>query len=151
MILAIDPGKVSGYALIDDGEIVESGELHIDSAKGLDAAMGLVSRASVVVIEGMGYLPRDARFDTAYGLGRRAGLWEAMARIQAVSVQFVHPDTWQRAMLHPGGRNPGRDILKKLSVARAMNAVRRPVGENEADALNLGMWHWIQAGQRGAP
>jgi hypothetical protein len=141
MILSVDPGACSGWALLDGCRVHASGEVHPDSAKGLAAAHDLISTAECLVIEGMGYIPRGCRYDTAYGMGVHAGLWLALARLRGIPIEIVHPDTWQRAMLHPGGRNPGRAMLKRLSVARATKLAGRAVKENQADALVMGEWY----------
>ena len=135
-LLSVDPGRVSGWALI--GDEVRSGTVRIDSRKGLEHAMEIVVEASVVVIEGCGYVSKG-RFDTIWGLGRRAGTWECLARVQGADVELVHPQAWQKAMLYQG-RNPGRAMIKKLSQARARSEVGREVGPDEADAICMGMW-----------
>ncbi len=143
-ILSIDPGKTSGWAIVRAGKVVESGELRIDSRKGLEEAQWLVhwlSRDTMVVIEDVGYISAGkVRIETMHHLGVRAGAWACLARQRGLEVQWVHPNTWQRAMLHRGGRNPGRDMLKRLSVARARQESGRVLGENASDAVCLGLW-----------
>jgi len=139
--LSIDPGKTSGFALIANGKVVEAGELHIDTAKGLALAVELVDQADAVAIEDVGYVPSGkVRIETMHHLGVRAGAWACLARQRGLEVQWVHPNTWQRAMLHRGGRNPGRAMLKRLSMARARQESGRVLGENASDAVCLGLW-----------
>lgn len=154
MILSIDPGACSGWALYDGGGAGSSGTVNIDTAKGLREAWNLLVGVDTMVIEGMGYLPAVhvngkavRRYDTAYGMGKHAGQWIACARLQEIPFVIVHPSEWQRAMLHPGGRNPGRDMLKRLSVARATQIVGHAVGVDEADAIVLG-WYATEQGRK---
>lgn len=149
MILFVDTGACSGWALLDGGRVHASGTVHPDSIKGFAEARDLVSRTDHLVIEGMGYLPRGCRYDTAYGMGVHAGLWLTLARLRGISIEVIHPDTWQRAMLHMGRRNPGRAMLKRLSVARAEKLVRRAVKGDEADALVMSEYYMLSLGRRG--
>jgi len=139
MILAIDPGRRTGWALCSPTGI-ESGVLNPDTKVGLQRAQELVQRADEVVIESMGYVARGARYDTIFGLARHASVFEVLARLQDKPVVWVHPNTWQKAMLHVGRRNPGRDMLKRLSMARARALVGHEVGADEADAILLSVF-----------
>lgn len=150
-ILAIDPGASSGWALwTRDG--ITSGRVAIDTDSGRLSASNLLATIGLdrVVIEAMGYLPRgEARYDTAYGMGRHAGIWEALALTRCVPVEWVHPSKWQRAMLSVRGRNPGRPALKGLSMAVATRVVGHPVGSDEADAICLLEWYVVEARLKG--
>jgi len=145
-VLAIDPGKMSGYCYMEDGSTRYSGEITVDTATGFERAREIVATCSPdthVVIEACGYGneqdkkgKRKRRYDTNHRLGVRAGTWETLARLRGLTVVWIHPDEWQRKMLHPSGRNPGRDLLKRF--ARAVAGVDH---ENEADARCLARYY----------
>jgi len=130
----------------DEGVIV--GEIwRVESRKGLASATELIEsipRDSIIVIEGAGYKSKG-RYDSDWGLGRRAGIWEAIALVRGFVVHHVHPDHWQRGRLYGGRRNPGREQLKRLSVMRAVKELGGDieVGPNAADAYNI--YEWVKA------
>jgi hypothetical protein len=141
-VLAIDPGTKSGYALIRDSDVIASDEFRIDSAKGVARIMDIMSgheRQVVVVIEAVGYVPKKAHYATLWSLGRMAGKWEMAAQVNGLEVHWMHPRTWQRAMLDASTKTK-REELKRLSVFRASAEIPGDPGENEADAINLGQF-----------
>jgi hypothetical protein len=147
-LLSIDPGAVTGFCLWLDGELAEHGELKPDNKtmkwKGKKAEVltvmqllvGSLGEGGLVVIEGPGYSRKRYRFDTLWSLGRRAGLWQAIARLNGIEPRWLHPRTWQKPCLGRGTR----DSLKALSISCATVVAGVDMRENEADAFNMGRW-----------
>jgi Holliday junction resolvasome RuvABC endonuclease subunit len=140
-VLAIDPGTVSGFALIRNGRVEVSGEFRIDSDRGLHRARCMVEAESsgIMVVEAMGYLPSGKHFMTAWSMGRHVGMWETLARVNSMESHFLHPNLWQSAVLG-AGRGMKRDARKALSIAVASKHVPYKPNDNEADAICMGLF-----------
>lgn len=157
VILAIDPGKASGWAIFVAGESGESGvaRTRIDRRDACVLASDVAEvRKLPLVVVAEKWTPggKFAGARTMAGLGAQWGLWLAAieeAEIPKARIIRVHTQTWRAATL--GG---GWGIKSDEWDWRAKACVSRETGvlitdDNEADAICIGLWA-IRAGEVGA-
>ena len=148
VILAVDPGAKSGWAIFDRGRYVTSGvatrslgrKVAIDSATDQAKMSGL---PLVIVAEKWTAGGLHANPATMAGLGAAWGMWaEAIeeAGIPKARIVRVFPQTWRAAILQPR-RGTKSEVLKAMSVVRAQAITgMADVNHDEADAVCIGLW-----------
>ena len=148
VVLAIDPGKVSGWAVLARGVLTASGtaRTHVDRRDAVSSATRTAHEASLpVIVVGEQWTPggKFAGARTMAGLGAQWGLWQAAFEELAVPkrrVLRVHTQTWRAAIL--GG---GFGVKTAEWDARAQRRASQTAGvhvddDNEADAICIGLW-----------
>jgi len=148
-VLAIDPGAVSGWALLTVGpspEPILRGIFRFtkppkgqhDSPSAL--VRSLLEEAAVrcmhidrCVIEDQ-YLGENP--DSMKKLARNAGRWEEAARVAGLRVEYVFPSTWQSAEL--GMRGATSDVLRRAADAKAFGLWKLEAPEHVIDACFIG-------------
>ena len=138
-LLSIDPAAKSGYAILLDGVVAESGEFNITSGTGAHRVSTILNRAKAhgcqMVIEDQG----GFRPGISHRVGVSAGAWIHEARLLAMPWVFVKPNAWAMDVLQCKG-NTARQVRKALarSVASTVQTAHE-VKENEADAICLAL------------
>jgi hypothetical protein len=157
IVLAIDPGKVSGFAIFVKGFLVwsDSARTHADR---FDPASWAMSEARewglplMVVAEKWTPGGRFAGARTMAGLGASWGLWLAAledAGIPKARIIRVHTQTWRAATIG-GGRGIDTQEWKRRARVRASQEAGLLVeDDNAADAICIGLWA-IRSGEVGA-
>lgn len=147
-ILAIDPGRTSGWALFARGEHVYSGTAttHLDR---VDLAQLAVEAArnngAPLVVVGEIWTP-GGKFGgarTMAGVGASWGQWLAAfeaAGIPKARVMRVKVQTWRAAVLG-GAFGRKTEQWHAMATRRATVAIgRAPTDANEAEAVCIGIW-----------
>lgn len=143
MILAVDPGASSGWAIADDeGRVIRWGYLRLDS-KGSAMAMNATIpfyTLEAMIIEGPAPMGPQMGWRTMYGLGVARGRWEQEARRHGLDVIEVNPRTWQAACL--GGRMKREQAIACYRErARAIVGATKPIPADEAAAICIADWY----------
>lgn len=148
VVLAIDPGASSGWAVFDAGRYVTSGvakraigrSVACDMARDQARASGL---RLIVVAEKWTPGGKFAGARTMAGLGTSWGEWLAAietAEIPKSRIVRVFTQTWRAAVLSPP-RGMKSEALKALAVYRAQAITGMPnVNHDESDAICIGLW-----------
>lgn len=156
VVLAIDPGKVSGWAIFVEGQHVGSGVARDyadrnNAARLAAKAAETANRPLVVVAEKWTPGGRFAGARTMAGLGAAWGLWLAALEVAEVPVSRVlrvHTQTWRAAVL--GG---GCGVTSREWDARALRRARLELhtdanlDDNLADAVCIGAWAFTPKGR----
>ncbi len=149
IILAIDPGKVSGWAIWRDGACIGSGvaRTHDDRAYAVRFAEDYRQTFAlplVVVAEKWTPGGRFAGARTMAGLGAQWGLWLAALEAGGVPkarVLRVHTQTWRARVLGGGwGVTSAQWDALAQRRARVELGFDREIDDNEADAVCIGAW-----------
>ncbi len=156
VVLSLDVGDRSGWAVHSLGKLVESGEFEIYSEAGVAEVLRVVGTAKAHALQ-LG-VPWVAMCERPWGgsMGTSApasyGYWLfAMRNAQLLlsSVGKVYPNTWRARMLPRGTVGSARDIIRAAELQTASAYVKgRPgiVGNDQAPALLIGKWA-TQAGE----
>jgi hypothetical protein len=144
VVLAVDPGATSGWAMYDRGYFQLSGECSAFGDRPLEVARCVIAHAksrdlpAILVCE----RPFAASLQTAAGMGAAFGAWKsawfASGAVKARIVR-VYPSTWRAKVLGRGWGNKPRDMTRAEEVRRA-EAVRGDCGNDEAAAILIGVW-----------
>ncbi|MCK6552685.1 hypothetical protein L6R52_43080 [Myxococcota bacterium] len=153
VILAIDPGRVSGWAILERGVLVvldgrpAVGSLRDDDARGRSSVVELaMSRAASVglplMVVAEKWLMHGMSHDSFAGLAASWGRWDdtlASWHVARSHVVRVYTQTWRARVL--GGRNEaGGTPWKDRARAWAQHAHGVDVGPDEAEAIAIGAW-----------
>ncbi len=148
VLLAIDPGRVSGWALFVDGVLREHG-----TAKDLDGrrvAMAAAIRA-VFSMGGAGHIHVLAEewsaggwgsYKTLLGLGAQWGKWLALFedhKIKKARIKRVPVDEW-RKVIPFGAKRMNRDQWKAAARRTVQLEFGLDVSDDEAEAILIGWW-----------
>lgn len=148
VILAVDPGAKSGWAIFDGGKYATSGMCKSQAGRAFacEIAAGRAKASGlglVVVAEKWTPGGKFAGARTMAGLGAQWGLWLAAieaAHIPKSRVVRVHTQTWRAAILQPR-RGTRSEQLKLMSIARAEAISGEPyMDDDRADAICIGQW-----------
>lgn len=145
-ILAVDPATKAGWALFEyPSTYLESGMMDFSKARSLYWAteqlynIGLDkdlfdggSRMVLVLEEPWGRFFRSSRKQAEY-----LALFEVVYGYDRVI--RVNPATWQTQFLHVSTRL-GRKKIKGVAQRVAAVVADKPLGEDEADAICIGLW-----------
>lgn len=146
-ILAIDPGEVSGWAVMSRDRCIASGTATTHEARTTavlvaDAESTLTGTRLVVVGEKWTAGGLHANPATMAGLGAAWGAWAAALEAEGVPksrIVRVYPQTWRARVLAPR-RGTRSDALKLMAVRRASHEIGREPDHDEADAVCIGIW-----------
>lgn len=146
VILAIDPGKASGWAVFVCGQCVASGVAKSHETRTLAIDLALVEaerhKLPFVVAAEKWTAGGWASHTAMMGLGASWGDWRTaleLAEVPKARVVRVHPQTW-RARVLGAPRAAKSDQLKKLAVVHASREVGHTPETDEADAICIGVW-----------
>lgn len=148
VILAIDPGKTSGWALFVDGEYTASG-IAKKHAERLEAATMATVAADqwhlplVVVAEKWTPGGKFAGARTMAGLGASWGLWTAAleeAEIPKARVLRVNTQTWRARVLGGGWGVKTEEWDRRARLRATAEAGSDVFDDNEAEAICIGVW-----------
>lgn len=139
MLIAIDPGADSGWAVFYDNVLVSCG-LNGEPAP-------VPAQVDLVVIERPKVYPggRTKSPDAIVTLALNAGEWAGRFRAHAFDVRYVEPRTWKGTV---DGDVCTRRILKALSSgerdayedAMRLDKVPSKKKHNVVDAIGIGLW-----------
>lgn len=157
VVLALDAGSCSGWAIWVLGKLAASGEHSIYSDAGLREVVRVVEQAKAYAAH-LG-VPWVALIEQAWGgrmgvgLGCAAGYWMFAlrnAQLPRARIGSVLPNVWRARALPKGSNALSRDKVRAVEVATARALVQgRKVGDDEAPAILIGKWA-AQAGETGA-
>lgn len=148
VVLAIDPAKVSGWAVFVNGLHHSSGEGTFKRADRdavvLDARTLAEARDVPIAVAMETWTPHGAwGFKQAMGVGEQTGRWLDSLEAHHVDHRLVRVqvNVWRRAVLSPP-RAAKKAQLKTLAImrARALMQTRRSIGDNEAEAVCMAYW-----------
>lgn len=148
IILAIDPGKRSGWAIFIDGKLIRHGTARNDAERHdvveMAAAYALNHKRKVVVV-GESWR-QGGRFDgprTMAGLGASWGAWLVPIRMKGIGttrILRVPVGEWRRAV-HGGSCYRTRSEWHHLACSRATYEAGEIVANaDEAEAICIGIW-----------
>lgn len=148
MILGIDPGLHSGWAVLDDHDhLLEHGELRFD-LKRQPCPSVIVKTLSerynlhMACIESQ-YLGENPR--SCISLAQNAGRWvEACAAAGIPVVALVEPSTWQHAELSIRGRTR-REQRKAASISKCRGLWHIDLVDHCADAALIARWAAVES------
>lgn len=146
VILAIDPGAASGWALYERGELAEYGLVRKAPERTsvvlhAGIAADVASLPLVIVRESATHFQA---FKQAIGMGASWGRWlEALelAALERRPVLDVQAPVWRRAIFgeqYEQGRS--RDEWKALAIDRANGIAGDAVNDDTAEAILIGEW-----------
>jgi len=150
VVLAIDPGLTSGWALWAAGKYVDSGE--VDA---LDpAAVARVVSGAMLTAE-LASMPAVLVYERSWSqrsLGPTRPIWKAAWKagggVQKYVVGF-YPATWRARVLEKGMHAAPTDVVRRAEQRTAARIARRRVGVDEAPAVCMGQCG-CHAGEVGA-
>lgn len=148
-ILAFDSSTVkTGWALFEDGELVESGVCDVHKEK--DCAMRAEQMYKFFVLKTVAVLPdmlaveevniQNPNVRTLVELGRVQG-WIQAATYSLpypAKIIFYTPSQWRKAVGIQTGRGIKRAELKKAAVQMVLTQYGKQVSDDEADAILIG-------------
>ncbi len=155
VVLAIDPGKVSGWALFIEGDYITSGTARDYADRNNAARLGADAadtskRPLVVVAEKWTPGGKFAGARTMAGLGAAWGLWLAALEVAEVPVSRVlrvHTQTWRAAVLGGGWGVTSREWDARAQRHARVVTGRDELDDNEADAIGIGAWAFTLGGR----
>lgn len=144
VIVAVDTGACSGWAVYERGALMSSGQCDVYS----DVPAGVVSRA-LAHAKQMGLpcflvceRPFAGNTASAAGMGAAFGVWKAAwYRAEGVKARLlrVYPSVWM-ARVAEGWVAMERDLRRSAEQAEAAFIKGAPVGDDEAPAIMIGQW-----------
>lgn len=145
VVLAIDPGQTSGWAISVRGELISSGECSIDNSIAVSGVCKQAREAAiahalpaVLVLE----KPFGGSVQTITGIGQRRGAWRAQwiaAGGNKTKQVNVGTSTYRSKVL--GAGNLDRAAARPLEQALAASRVGRgDVGPDQAAAVCINVW-----------
>ena len=147
-VLAIDPGKSSGWSIWFNGDYIESGECSSYDDPELTKVVALVIHLaqeaqvpSALVLEKHPWLGSErakASLEASRGIWKAK--WIACGGVKA-RVRDVNVGTWRKQLL---GKGRGADVVAEEQ-RRAKAIAKRDVGTDEAAAVCIGKWASMSA------
>jgi len=148
VILGIDPGNHSGWAVLDDHDrLLEHGELRFDLKR--QPCPSLIVKTlswrytfTMACIESQ-YLGENPR--SCITLAQTAGRWiEACAAAEIPIVVLVDPSTWQHAELSIRGK-ARRKQRKAASISKCLGLWKIELVDHCADAALIARWAAVES------
>ena len=129
-IIGIDPGKTGGWAIVEDGKLVDCGRMPImergkrwvaDPMQLLHCVIGYDATkdvrhgetADVAVVEHVNAMPRQGVSST-FAFGMSTGVAEAAAMLGAVDMVRVTPQQWKKHFSLPKEKRASLDKATEL-------------------------------------
>ena len=146
-ILAIDPGRTSGWAVYSLDRCIASGtaKTHDQRVLAIEIAQAEESRSGrklVIVAEKWTAGGAFGGARTMGGLGAAWGMWQAALESRGVPnarIVRVYPQTW-RAQVLGGGWGVKSDEWALRAAKRAETETGHPCSDDEAEAVCIGAW-----------
>ena len=145
-ILAIDPGRTSGWAVFAFDRCIASGTAttHDQRVLAIEIAQAEESRSGRKLIVVAEKWAPGGRWYTATmtGIGAAWGMWQAALESRGVPnarIVRVYPQTW-RAMVLGGGWGVKGDEWALRAAKRAEVETGHPCSDDEAEAVCIGAW-----------
>lgn len=157
VVLALDAGESSGWAVWALGKLAASGEFRIYSDEGVREVLRVVDTAKSFALQ-LG-VPWVAMLEAAWGghmaIGASAasGYWTFAlrnAQLPRARIGDVYPSRWRARVLPRGMHAAPREVVRACEVEAATRVAGREIaGHDEAPAILIGKWA-TQAGEVGA-
>ena len=145
-ILAIDPGRTSGWAVFAFDRCIASGtaKTHDQRMLAIEIAQAEESRSKRKLIVVAEKWSPGGRWYTATmtGIGAAWGMWQAALEscgVPAARIVRVYPQTW-RAKVLGGGWGVKSDEWALRAAKRAETETGHPCSDDEAEAVCIGAW-----------
>lgn len=145
-ILAIDPGRTSGWAVFAFDRCIASGTAttHDQRVLAIEIAQAEESRSGRKLIVVAEKWAPGGRWYTATmtGIGAAWGMWQAALESRGVPnarIVRVYPQTW-RAKVLGGGWGVKSDEWALRAAKRAEVETGHPCSDDEAEAVCIGAW-----------
>ena len=145
-ILAIDPGRTSGWAVFAFDRCIASGTAttHDQRVLAIEIAQAEESRSGRKLIVVAEKWAPGGRWYTATmtGIGAAWGMWQAALEscgVPAARIVRVYPQTW-RAQVLGGGWGVKSDEWALRAAKRAEVETGHPCSDDEAEAVCIGAW-----------
>jgi len=144
VVFGIDPGKISGAAIVVRGEVSSSGVvLEGEHSSWVEAAVTVAHVEQLPLVAAVETWTSHGRwgFQAALGLGERAGRWLGELERQNVYA-VVRPQVmeWRRDVFG-GGQNVKTEVWDQRAKMHARAATgTTAVDDNEADAICIALW-----------
>ncbi|MCH9839215.1 hypothetical protein K0U83_26370 [bacterium] len=145
-ILAIDPGRTSGWAVFAFDRCIASGTAttHDQRVLAIEIAQAEESRSGRKLIVVAEKWAPGGRWYTATmtGIGAAWGMWQAALEscgVPAARIVRVYPQTW-RAKVLGGGWGVKSDEWALRAAKRAETETGHPCSDDEAEAVCVGAW-----------
>lgn len=145
-ILAIDPGRTSGWAVFAFDRCIASGTAttHDQRVLAIEIAQAEESRSGRKLIVVAEKWAPGGRWYTATmtGIGAAWGMWQAALEscgVPAARIVRVYPQTW-RAKVLGGGWGVKSDEWALRAAKRAEMETGHPCSDDEAEAVCIGAW-----------
>lgn len=145
-ILAIDPGRTSGWAVFAFDRCIASGTAttHDQRVLAIEIAQAEEYRSGRKLIVVAEKWAPGGRWYTATmtGIGAAWGMWQAALEscgVPAARIVRVYPQTW-RAKVLGGGWGVKSDEWALRAAKRAETETGHPCSDDEAEAVCIGAW-----------
>lgn len=134
-MLAVDPGRQSGYAYGSRGDLECSGVVRGDDLHEIDAIIE-ESNPGLLVIEDQ-FLSKGKSFTSLKTLLKYRYTWETLSGLHRVPVRAIYPSEWQSHYRFARGRGESPKGFKDRMISFAKCLTDRVVLPDEADAILL--------------
>lgn len=146
-ILAIDPGRTSGWAVFAFDRCIASGTAttHDQRVLAIEIAQAEESRSGRKLIVVAEKWAPGGRWYTATmtGIGAAWGMWQAALEscgVPAARIVRVYPSTWRHTVIGGGGRSIKGSEWALRAAKRAEIETGHPCSDDEAEAVCIGAW-----------
>lgn len=141
VVLAVDPGETSGWALLDRGRLVASGTCDVFAAgpPTVVAAALALGLPVVAVVE----RPFRVRWSNQTGIGTADRIWRHHLAVAGLGRRIVrvYPATWRARVLGPSWAVAKREAVREREgIVAAAELGRTGVHPDEAAAVCIGRW-----------
>jgi len=147
VILSIDSGKQSGWAIRKRGKLVDSGTAVTwkDRSRVVSLAQEHESKLSPLIVVFEDWSPGGWKsHKTMFGMGVPKGRWLEwldVANHPGSRVTKVQVGEWRRWILGKRYTNAKREQIKPVAIAHVKSVESKVVmSDNEAEAICIGLW-----------
>lgn len=147
-ILAIDPGRTSGWALYHGQTLVGSGATirTKDDRKLFEIATEMFDCQIMATSDCLDLVVIESQFvsrflGAALSVARSAQTWACVAYHHDLPVSEVGPSEWQALLNLPTGAKRNRELLERVTRQTAERIKGAPIRKpDEASAICMGFW-----------
>lgn len=140
--------KLSGYAVFDDGEYVDSGIIDMSKSKLETGARSFEMAKALwkvikhykpehLVLEDVQLQKNNAK--TMIILARLAGMIIGYAEAHKVKTHIVSPSQWRAQLQYTQGPKVKREMLKQQSIDYVRECLKLELPEDQAEACCMGI------------
>ena len=138
-ILALDTARKCGYGIISNGTITEYGERDLHTQQPEAELYNLI--AEKVKQHNITHIAAEEIYlgnniATFKKLAGYQGVIKQYAQQAALTLEFIEPKTWRRALLHKSYATK-EDVLKYIN--KALSPSSRITSDNTADAIGIAL------------